>query len=86
MPVSKRRRISWFSRAAGSRCVRAFRGRAEEPGCAVELTEVRSRGGAWWTLGFEAGGPANGLRSELEAAATLVFAQALPSGGGIEHG
>ncbi len=79
MPVSKKRRISWFSRAAGSPCA-GVPGRGEEPGCAVELTEVRSRGGAWWTLGFEAGGPANVLRSELEAAATLVFAQALPSG------
>ena len=78
-PVSKSRRISWFSLAAGS--VRAgVPGPGEEPGCAVELTEVRSRGGAWWTLGFEATGPPNGLRSELEAAATLVFARALPSG------
>ena len=78
-PVSKSRRISWFSLAAGS--VRAgVPGPGEEPGCAVELTEVRSRGGAWWTLWFEATGPPNGLRSELEAAATLVFARALPSG------
>ena len=78
-PVSKSRRISWFSLAAGS--ARAgVPGPGEEPGCAVELTEVRSRGGAWWTLGFEATGPPNGLRSELEAAATLVFARALPSG------
>ena len=77
MPVSKRRRISWFSRAAGS--VRAgIPGPGGEPGCAVELTEVRSHGGAWWTLGFEAAGPAHGLRSELEAAAALVFARALP--------
>ena len=31
-----------------------------------------------WTLGFEATGPPDLLRSELEAAAALVFAQALP--------
>jgi hypothetical protein len=79
MPVSKRRRISWFSLAAGSPRA-GVPELGEEPGCAVELTEVRSRGGAWWTLGFEAAGPANVLRSELEAAAALVFAQALPSG------
>jgi hypothetical protein len=50
----------------------------------VELTEVHARGEAWWTLGFEATGPTSGLRSELEAAAALVFAQALP--GGVELG
>jgi hypothetical protein len=79
MPVSKRRQISWFSLAAGSARARVP-GPGEEPGCAVELTEVRTRGEAWWTLGFEATGPANSLRGELEAAAALVFAQALPTG------
>jgi hypothetical protein len=50
----------------------------------VELTEVNARGEAWWTLGFEATGPAEALRSELDAAAALVFDQALP--GGLELG
>jgi hypothetical protein len=44
----------------------------------VELTEVRTRGQDWWTLGFEATGPADLLASELQATAALVFAQALP--------
>lgn len=44
----------------------------------MELTEVHAGGEAWWTLGFEATGPACLLRSELEAAAALVFAQPLP--------
>jgi hypothetical protein len=44
----------------------------------VELIEIRTRGETWWSLGFEAAGPAGLLRSELEAAAALVFAQALP--------
>jgi hypothetical protein len=44
----------------------------------VELTEVRTRCQHWWTLGFEATGPASLLRSELQAAAALVFAHALP--------
>jgi hypothetical protein len=48
--------------------------------CEVELTEVRTRGQDWWTLGFEATGPADLLRSELQATAALVFAQALPAG------
>jgi hypothetical protein len=55
-----------------------------EAGCEVELTEVRAGGRAWWTLGFEATGLAAGLRTELEAAAALVFAQALP--GSVELG
>ena len=38
------------------------------------------KGQAWWTLGFEATGPARRLRSELDAAAALVFAHALPAG------
>jgi hypothetical protein len=46
----------------------------------VELTEVRTGGDAWWTLGFEATGPASLLRSELEATAALIFGQALPDG------
>jgi len=46
----------------------------------VELTEVRARGQDWWTVGFEATGPADLLRRELEATAGLVFAQDLPGG------
>jgi hypothetical protein len=76
-PVSKRRRISWFSQATG---VGAPGGPGGEARCAVELTEVDVRGEAWWTLGFEATGPAESLRSELDAAAALVFGQALPEG------
>jgi hypothetical protein len=79
-PVSKRRRISWFSRATEV----GAPGLGGECKCAVELTEVDVRGEAWWTLGFEATGPAEALRSELDAAAALVFAQALP--GGLELG
>jgi hypothetical protein len=50
----------------------------------VELTEVRACGQDWWTLGFEATGPAGLLRSELQAAVALVFAHVLP--GGVEPG
>ncbi len=52
--------------------------------CAVELAKVRARGEAWWSLGFEATGPADLLRGELEATAALVFAETLP--GGMEPG
>jgi hypothetical protein len=44
----------------------------------VELTEVRTAGQDWWTLGFEATGPADVLHSALQGTAALVFAQALP--------
>ena len=81
--VRKRRRISRFSGASGP-VVAPAPGRGREPRCEVELTEVRTRGQDWWTLGFEATGPADLLRSALEATAALVFAQALP--GDMEPG
>ena len=77
--VRKRRRISRFSGASGPIVARA-QGLGGEPRCEVELTEVRTRGQDWWTLGFEATGRADLLRSGLEATAALVFAQALPGG------
>jgi hypothetical protein len=82
-PVRKRRRISRFS-SAGGQLVALAAGLGDEPRCEVELTEVRTGGQDWWTLGFEATGPADLLRSELQAAAALVFAQALP--GGVQPG
>ena len=50
----------------------------------MELTEIHALGQDWWTLGFEATGPAHLLGSELQAAAALVFAQTLP--GSVEPG
>ena len=76
-PVRKRRRITRFSLASGP-ILASAPGLGGEPQCEVELTEVRMRGQDWWTLGFEATGPASQLRSTLEATAALVFAQALP--------
>ena len=82
-PVRKRRRISGFSLASGQIVARGP-GPGGEQRCEVELTDVRTCGEDWWTLGFEATGPASLLRSALEATAALVFAQALP--GGVEPG
>jgi hypothetical protein len=81
-PVRKRRRISRLSPADG-RILTTAPGLGGGPRCEVELTEVHASGQHWWTLGFEATGPAELLRSELQAAAALVFAQALP---GVEPG
>ena len=82
-PVRKRRRISRFSLASGQMMACAP-GLCPPPRCQVELTEVHARDQDWWTLGFEAAGPADLLRSELQATAALVFAQALP--GGLQPG
>ena len=77
--VSKKRRVSGLL-LAGGRVRAVLPGLGEEPGCAVELTEVRLRGEAWWTLAFEATGPAGLLHRQLEATAALVFDDALPGG------
>jgi hypothetical protein len=76
--VRKRRRISRFS-LAGGQLLPGSAGRAEEPGCAVELTEIRARHETWWTLGFEATGPPDRLRGGLEAASAFLFARAFPA-------
>ena len=78
-PVRKRRRISRFSLVSGQIVTRGP-GLGAEPRCEVELTEVRTHGQDWWTLGLEATGPASLLRTVLEATAALVFTQALPGG------
>jgi hypothetical protein len=82
-PVRKRRRISRFSSASGQIVARAP-GLGQESRCEVELTEVRAGGQDWWTLGFEATGPADLLHNELQATAALVFVRALP--GGVQPG
>ena len=76
--VRKIRRISQFRLASG-RVVAGIPVRATEPSCAVELTEVSSGSETWWSLGFEATGPADLLSSTLQSTATLVFARALPA-------
>ena len=78
--VSKRRRISFFAQATEMGSPQL----GEQPGCGVELTAVDLRGEPWWTLCLEATGPADALRRELDAAAALVFADALA--GGVELG
>jgi hypothetical protein len=75
--VHKTRRVSQFS-LAGDRAVPAAAPQAGQPACSVELAEARALGKAWWTIGFEATGPAQTLRIHLEATAALIFAQPLP--------
>jgi hypothetical protein len=65
--IRKQRRISRFTLA-------------DEVRCAVELTEFRLHSRDWWSLGFEATGPADLLPAGLEATAALVFTRFLPAG------
>jgi hypothetical protein len=60
--------------------------RAGESACAVELTEIRSGEETWWSLGFEATGPADRLRRTLQATAALVFAEAPPGHAELDLG
>lgn len=78
--VRKRRLITRFARAdeTAETTALCFAGPAGRPECAVELAEFRALGKDWWTLGFEATGPDDALAGQLDAAAALVFAQALP--------
>lgn len=83
--VHKRRRMSRF-RLVGGRLVAEAAERATGPECGVELTEVRSGGETWWSLGFEVTGPADLLRRTLESTAALMFAQAPPGGVELDMG
>ena len=81
--VHKRRRISQFLLAGGRLTAHVplspeSTAGAAEPACTVELTELRSGGETWWSLGFEATGPAGLRHGALRAAAALIFAQAPP--------
>jgi hypothetical protein len=78
-PVAKTRRISRFSLGGGKIWADA-RAPAGQAGCTAELTEVHTSGRAWWSLAFEATGPADLLRDELEATTAHVFALALLDG------
>jgi hypothetical protein len=81
--VHKRRWISQFLRHDGRLTteIPLPMDRPKQAGdsvCAVELTEVRLAGKTWWSLGFEATGPADSLRATLHDTAALIFAQAPP--------
>lgn len=67
-----------FSRVSGQIVARARAG----PGAAVRrgTHRRRTRGQDWWSLGFDATGPAGLLGSELQATFALVFAHSLPAG------
>jgi hypothetical protein len=78
LPVRKRRRISRFSRAS-RRIVTRAGGLGQQPWYEVELTEVHARGQDWWTLGFEAAGPADPTSTRPDRATPSPRPAALPS-------
>jgi hypothetical protein len=53
-------------------------GLMEESACVVDLTEVQSGRETWWSLGFEATGPATLLRSTLQGTAAVMFNETPP--------
>jgi len=76
--VKKVRRVRYFSLDG-----RPVLGKADATvrgGCAVELTDVIVERRSWWTLGFEATGPAEALTDELNAAVAVMFDHPLPRG------
>lgn len=75
--VRKVRHIRWFSYADGAPFERALDG-IDAPWCAVELTDVSVDDEPWWTLGFEATGPAEALEGTIDAAAASVFGDRIP--------
>jgi hypothetical protein len=77
--VHKTRRMTFFSMNEG-RLSASVPGSEQEAGCAVELTDVKMGGHSWWTLGFEATGPADELQSVLAATAALVFDRTVAAG------
>jgi hypothetical protein len=75
--VRKSRNISQFS--STGRPLSARRpGPAILAACTVEVTDIRIGDAAWWTLGFEARGPAPRHRATIDSAAAALFDQPLP--------
>ena len=76
--VQKLRRICYFDGDARELSSRS--GRAHGTICAVELTDIHLEGDRWWTLGFEASGPGDQLRTAVEAAAERLL-PSMPASG-----
>ena len=76
--VRKTRRLSRLA-LASDEMLAYDRELGQAPGCSAELTEIRTNGQNWWSLGFEATGPCPLLRGGLAAAAALVFAEPVPA-------
>ena len=76
--VQKVRRIRVFS--LDGRPIVSKADATVEGCCAVELTDVLVGRRRWWTLGFEATGPAGFLTEALNASVAALFDHRLPAG------
>ena len=76
--VQKVRRIRVFS--LDGRPIVSKADATVEGCCAVELTDVLVGRRRWWTLGFEATGPAGSLTEALNASVAALFDHPLPAG------
>jgi hypothetical protein len=78
--VGKCRRIGWFSVRNGVAAPHGEDRGRDNMSCAVEVTEVLKDEERWWTIGFEAAGDHQALRGTLDATATLLLGNPLPTG------
>jgi hypothetical protein len=78
IPVHKTRHVSRFW-LTGGQAVPGDPQQAGQPVCSAELAQAHVHDEPWWTIGFEATGPAGQLRAILEGTAALMFAQPLPA-------
>ena len=78
--VEKERTLLRFQVAAGGRVVPLPPASHEAHGCGLELTRIRARGAAWWSLGFEAFGQEANLQESL-----VTVARHLLASGAVPH-
>ena len=62
----------------GSISAEVSRASRPEQGCNVELTELMVRSASWWTIGFEAFGPAVRVNENLSSTVSTFFSKRLP--------
>ena len=72
--VEKERTLLLYQVGSGERIVPLPAGSYEPYGCGLELTRIRARGAAWWSLGFEAFGQEANLQQSLVAVARHLLA------------
>ena len=72
VPTRKRRLLRRFSTDHGSVQEMPV-GELPAAGCNIDLVDLDTVDGAWWTLGFESFGPATDLRSQLHTVTTSWF-------------
>jgi hypothetical protein len=78
IPVRKVRRLHRYGLAEDGTVSLVPSDRLPTAGCDFELSEVRTVEGTWWSVCFEAFGPAAGLEDSLYAVAAIIMAPGWP--------